>query len=70
MKVDRSCNPQQCQRKRFLPPTFLSAKVFKGLPHESLVDASKRFKRREFDRGDILFIEREKARTYFIVDEG
>jgi CRP-like cAMP-binding protein len=58
------------KEKEYIPKAFTCASVFKGLADESLVDASKRFKRREFDRGDILFIEGEPARTYFIVGEG
>jgi CRP-like cAMP-binding protein len=53
-----------------IPQAFGKAKVFNGLPREALEDVSRRFKMRAFERGDILFIEGEQARTYFIVGEG
>jgi CRP-like cAMP-binding protein len=58
------------EEKPAVPQAFLSAKVFTELPQNSLVDVAKRFKKRQYTRGDILFIEGEPARTYFIVGEG
>jgi CRP-like cAMP-binding protein len=58
------------KEKGSIPQAFLGAKVFKDLPHEGLIDVTECFKRREFERGDILFIEGQPARTYFIVGEG
>jgi CRP-like cAMP-binding protein len=56
--------------KRSFPQAFAQAKVFSGLSQEALADIEKRFKGREYQRGEILFIEGEPARTYFIIGEG
>jgi len=56
--------------KSAVPPAFLSTKIFSDLPQDGLVDVFKRFKKRTYKRGDILFIEGEPAQTYFIVGEG
>jgi CRP-like cAMP-binding protein len=58
------------EEKSVIPQAFLNAKAFTDLPQEGLVDVLKRFKKRAFKRGDILFIEGESAQTYFIVGEG
>jgi CRP-like cAMP-binding protein len=58
------------KEKPAIPQAFLNAKAFTNLPQEGLVDVLKRFKKRAFKRGDILFIEGESAQTYFIVGEG
>jgi CRP-like cAMP-binding protein len=52
------------------PQAFSRAKVFSNLSQEDLADIAKRFKAREYQRGDILFIEGEPARAYFIVGDG
>jgi CRP-like cAMP-binding protein len=53
-----------------LPQAFSQAKVFSGLSREALVHIADRFKVREYQRGEILFIEGEPAHVYFIVGEG
>jgi CRP-like cAMP-binding protein len=58
------------KEKPNVPRAFSNAKVFSDLPLGALVEIVNRFKRREYKRGDILFIEGEPAQTYFIVGEG
>jgi CRP-like cAMP-binding protein len=58
------------EEERSTPQAFSHAKVFSNLSKETLADIAKRFKAREYQRGDILFIEGEPARTYFIIGEG
>jgi CRP-like cAMP-binding protein len=53
-----------------IPQAFSQAKVFSSLSQEDLVEVANRFKAREYQRGDILFIEGKPARAYFIVGEG
>lgn len=53
-----------------IPQAFSQAKVFSNLSQEALADVAMRFKAREYQRGDILFIEGEPARIYYIVGEG
>jgi CRP-like cAMP-binding protein len=56
--------------KRSIPQSFAHAKVFSNLSQEALADILTRFKEREYQRGDILFVEGEPARVYYIVGEG
>jgi CRP-like cAMP-binding protein len=56
--------------KNAILQAFARAKVFSNLSKEALADIAKRFKAREYQRGDILFVEGEPARTYFILGEG
>jgi CRP-like cAMP-binding protein len=53
-----------------VPHAFSHAKVFSNLSQEALADIAERFKAHEYQRGDILFLEGEPARVYFIVGEG
>ena len=56
--------------KHSIPQAFAQAKVFSNLSQEALADIVTRFKGREYQRGDILFVEGEPARVYYIVGEG
>jgi CRP-like cAMP-binding protein len=56
--------------KHSIPQAFSQAKVFSNLSQEALADVVTRFKGREYQRGDILFVEGEPARVYYIVGEG
>jgi CRP-like cAMP-binding protein len=56
--------------KQSISRAFAQAKVFSTLSQEALADIAKRFKTRRYQRGEILFIEGEPARTYFIVGQG
>jgi len=58
------------EEKSAVPQAFSSTKVFTDLPQDGLFDVAKRFKKREYKRGDILFLEGAPARTYFVVGEG
>lgn len=53
-----------------IPQAFSIAKVFSNISHKDLADIAERFKARQYQRGEILFIEGEPARTYFLVGEG
>jgi CRP-like cAMP-binding protein len=51
-------------------PAFFAAQVFQGLSQEALIQVSSHFHRREVPAGEILFLEGEPARVYYLIAEG
>lgn len=51
-------------------PAFRQAAIFKELSEDDLAQAAAAFKRRDYGRGEHLFLEGAEARTYYLIAEG